>query len=65
MRDDEGQITQERREALKKELGDVLWYVSACATELGLSLNEIAQANAEKLRRRQAEGKLKGSGSDR
>lgn len=65
IRDDAGQVTAERREKLKKELGDVLWYLSACASELGLSLSEIAQANAEKLKRRQEQGKLTGSGSDR
>ena len=31
IRDDGGIITPERREKLKKELGDVLWYLSACA----------------------------------
>lgn len=48
-RDFGGVITPEIREKLKDELGDVLWYVSACADELGLTLNEIAEFNVEKL----------------
>ncbi len=48
-RDFGGEITAETRAKLKDELGDVLWYISACADELELSLDEIAQFNIEKL----------------
>lgn len=51
-RDFGGQITDEIRGKLKDELGDVLWYISACADELGLTLAEIAQYNVEKLAKR-------------
>jgi NTP pyrophosphatase (non-canonical NTP hydrolase) len=34
------------------ELGDVLWYVSCCAYELDMTLEEIALYNLEKLRKR-------------
>ena len=51
-RDFGGEITSETRAKLKDELGDVLWYISACADELGLSLDEIAQFNVEKLAKR-------------
>lgn len=44
------------KEHVKKELGDVLWYVSEIATALGLSLQEIAMMNADKLRKRYPEG---------
>ena len=44
IRDDEGSITPERRAAMAKELGDVLWYVAQIATELDLDLDEIASA---------------------
>lgn len=44
------------REKWKKELGDVLWYVSACATKLDLTLEEIMQHNVEKLRARFPDG---------
>ncbi len=44
------------REALCKELGDVLWYLSVMAEGLGISLEEIAVKNIEKLRARYPEG---------
>ena len=37
---------------LEKELGDVLWYISAIATGLSLSLDDIAQHNINKLKAR-------------
>lgn len=51
-RDFGGEITDEIRAKLKDELGDVLWYISACADELGLTLAEIAEFNVEKLAKR-------------
>ena len=51
-RDFGGEITDEIRLKLKDELGDVLWYISACADELGLTLNEIAEYNVAKLAER-------------
>lgn len=44
------------QEKLVKELGDVLWYVSAIASEIGKTLGEVAQANIEKLRKRYPNG---------
>jgi NTP pyrophosphatase (non-canonical NTP hydrolase) len=58
-------VTEERRRAMAKELGDVLWYVSQITSELGLELEEIAQANLEKLLSRQRRGVLSGSGDER
>ena len=51
-RDHEGVITEETRAKLLDELGDVLWYISACADELGLSLDQIATFNFDKLSKR-------------
>jgi NTP pyrophosphatase (non-canonical NTP hydrolase) len=65
IRDDGGVVSDERRAALAKELGDVLWYVAQLASELGLELEQIAQANLEKLLSRQRRGMLSGSGDDR
>lgn len=51
-RDYGGEITDDIRAKLKDELGDVLWYISACADELGLTLQEIAEFNVGKLAKR-------------
>ena len=48
-RDHGGVINDEIRGKLKDELGDVLWYISACSDELGLTLTEIAEFNVQKL----------------
>ncbi|MFN8386914.1 MAG: nucleoside triphosphate pyrophosphohydrolase family protein [Anaerolineales bacterium] len=64
-RDKDGEISTETREALKAELGDVLWYISQVATELDLSLDEIAEANIAKLLDRLERGKIKGDGDNR
>lgn len=65
IRDKGGVIDDETREMLKKELGDVLWYVSQMASELGLSLDEVAEGNIEKLFSRLERGKIGGSGDNR
>jgi NTP pyrophosphatase (non-canonical NTP hydrolase) len=64
-RDKEGQISEESRQALKAELGDVLWYIAQVATELDLSLDEIAEHNIAKLYDRLERGKIKGEGDNR
>ena len=65
LRDDGGVMSDERRDALAGELGDVLWYVAQVATEAGLDLEEIAQGNLDKLLSRQRRGVLSGSGDSR
>lgn len=65
IRDDGGLITETKRQEVKKELGDVLWYVANTACEFGLTLDDVAVANLEKLHKRQAEGHLRGSGDNR
>jgi len=45
-------LTDDFKTRLKDELGDVLWYISACADELGITLDEIAEYNVEKLAKR-------------
>lgn len=64
-RDKDGVISEAEKEALKSELGDVLWYIAQVCSELNLSLDEVAQANIEKLLDRQARGKIQGDGDNR
>ncbi|MCE9549215.1 nucleoside triphosphate pyrophosphohydrolase family protein [Candidatus Nomurabacteria bacterium] len=63
--DGEGEISADRKQALKEELGDVLWYVAVLAHDLGLSLGDIAQTNVDKLQSRKERGKLQGDGDKR
>jgi NTP pyrophosphatase (non-canonical NTP hydrolase) len=65
IRDDDGSVSETRRAAISKELGDVLWYVAQIATELDLELDQIAQENLDKLLSRQRRGVLSGSGDER
>ncbi len=65
LRDDGGQLTEERREQLAKELGDVLWYLAVLATDLQLSLDDVAAINLAKLEARRLQGLLHGEGGDR
>jgi len=65
IRDDNGIPTEHVRQALKKELGDVLWYVAALCHELRLSMADVAQVNLDKLADRQQRNALHGSGDER
>ncbi|MBI2474243.1 MAG: nucleoside triphosphate pyrophosphohydrolase family protein [Candidatus Taylorbacteria bacterium] len=65
IRDDGGEVLPEKKAEIEKELGDVLWYVSQIATELGLELNKIAEKNIEKLYSRLERGQIHGSGDNR
>ena len=65
IRDKKGEFDNESKKGLKKELGDVLWYVSNLCTEFNFSLDDIALQNLEKLKLRAAKGKISGSGDDR
>lgn len=64
-RDDGGALTNERKMRIVYELGDVLWYAAAIATELGMSLGEVARLNREKLTDRAGRGVIKGEGDHR
>ena len=65
LRDKNGTFDHESKLAIKKELGDVLWYLSNLCDELDISLNDVAKTNLEKLNIRLSEGKISGSGDNR
>lgn len=65
IRDQGGELNDETRAALSKELGDVLWYIAACCHELGIQMGDVASANLQKLAARQERGKIQGSGDNR
>jgi len=65
IRDHNGVFNEKQKQEIKKELGDVLWYITQIATELGLSLDEIAVFNIKKLESRKKRNKLHGNGDNR
>jgi NTP pyrophosphatase (non-canonical NTP hydrolase) len=65
IRDHHSQLSEPKRLELLKELGDVLWYVSAIAYELDSSLEAVADLNFAKLEDRKARGVLGGDGDNR
>lgn len=52
-------------ELFKKELGDVLWHIAVLADYFGITLEEVAQLNIDKLADRLRRGKIGGSGDTR
>jgi len=64
-RDKGGVISEQDRESLKYELGDVLWYLTQICTELDLTLQQVAEANIEKLFSRLDRNQIHGSGDHR
>lgn len=65
IRDNNGVITEEFKKQITLELGDVLWYISNIAQDLDIRLDDIAQANIDKLTDRKMRGVINGSGDNR
>ena len=65
LRDKNGIFDDIAKDSIKKELGDVLWYLSNLCTEFNFSLDDVAHQNLEKLRLRLMKGKISGSGDER
>ncbi len=65
LRDHGGVFGPEQTAAIRDELGDVLWYVAVLASDMGLSLDDIAAGNVEKLRSRLQRGTIQGDGDNR
>ena len=64
-RDQGGLVTEQDKIKIRKELGDVLWYIANIAAELEMSLSEVAIANISKLADRAHQGTIHGSGDNR
>ena len=65
LRDKNGLFDKESKDAIKFELGDVLWYISQLSSELGYDLEDVANSNLRKLKSRQVRRKIQGSGDNR
>lgn len=65
LRDKNGILDEPTRIELQKELGDVLWYLTQLAVELGMTLEQVAEKNIEKLQSRQQRNQLHGDGDNR
>lgn len=65
IRDGGGVITPENIEEIKKELGDVLWYVASMCDTLGITMQDVATGNINKLQSRHKRGTIEGSGDNR
>lgn len=59
------QLDVEHKRDMALELGDILWYVTAAAQDLGFTLSHILALNYHKLALRHARGTLKGNGDHR
>ncbi len=64
-RDDKGVLTDQRKEEVKHELGDMLWYVAEICTCMNIELDDIAQANINMLASRLERNKISGDGDNR
>jgi NTP pyrophosphatase (non-canonical NTP hydrolase) len=65
IRDNDGVLTDTVKDAVAKELGDVMWYLAVLAHELDYDLATIAQINLDKLASRLERGVISGSGDNR
>jgi NTP pyrophosphatase (non-canonical NTP hydrolase) len=64
-RDKNNKFDADSRKEIAKEMGDVLWYLAQLATELGISIDQVAEDNIIKLQSRQKRGKILGRGDNR
>jgi NTP pyrophosphatase (non-canonical NTP hydrolase) len=65
IRDDNNKLTDERKEQIKQELGDTMWYIAMICEETGLNLDEVMEYNNKKLLGRTERGTINGDGDNR
>jgi len=64
-RDNKGVFTDEINKAILKELADVLWYIWACADDMGYTLDDVLLTSIQKVKERNETNTVHGSGDDR
>jgi len=64
-RDLGGKVTPTEKEKIKKELGDLLWYLSAICDRFDFSLEDVAELNLKKLSNRMQNNTLHGEDPNR
>ncbi len=64
-RDKNNIVSDDDKNEIKKEMGDVLWYLSQLATELGIDFDDVANTNILKINSRLERHKLNGDGDNR
>lgn len=65
LRNEAGDFSKLDREDIKRELGDVLWYLSTLAGALDIDLDDVATTNLAKLADRKQRGVIKSTGDNR
>lgn len=65
LRNDNGVVSDEKKEEVKKELGDILWYMAQVGVVLGFDFDDVARTNLTKLQDRLARGVINSQGDNR
>lgn len=65
IRDFDGEVSEDTKKELIKEMGDVMWYLAVLSEHLGYKFDEVGKVNIAKLRDRQTRNKIQGSGDNR
>jgi len=65
IRDKQSKLDNDYRAEIKKEMGDILWYFSQLATDLGIGLEDLVKTNLKKIKSRQVRHKIHGNGDNR
>ena len=65
IRNNNCEVSDDKKREIAKELGDVLWYIATLANDIDYKLEDIARMNYDKLHSRQQRGVLGGSGDNR
>lgn len=64
-RDKSGKISEEDKHQIVKEMGDVLWYLANMASDLNITLEDVAKTNLEKINIRKEKNLIHGEGDNR